>query len=73
MKYKTRGNYDNNNNEEYIRPIDNNNNNKGYNTYRNRKNMNFNFLGVKPYQENNVKQYKNNYEKNDNYYDNYRD
>ena len=35
--------------------------------------MNFNFLGVKPYQENNVKQYKNNYEKNDNYYDNYRD
>ena len=68
IKYKTRGNYDES--EEYIKP--NIIENKAYSTYRNRKNMNFNFLGVKPYhdnQDNYNKQYKN-YEKNDNYYDN---
>mgnify|MGYP007102067769 CR=1 FL=1 len=31
--------------------------NKGYNSYRNKKHMNFNSLGVKPYQDNYNKKY----------------
>ena len=65
IKYKTRDFADN---EEYMRQNDINNN-KGFNSYRTRKNMNFNSFGVKPYQENYNKQFKN-YEKNENY-DNY--
>ena len=65
IKYKTRGNYmdrDNNDDKDgFIRD----NNNKGYTSYRNRK-LNFN---EKPYQEGYCKQYKN-YEKKENYYDN---
>ena len=65
IKYKTRGNYmdrDNNNDKDgFIRD----NNNKGYTSYRNRK-LNFN---EKPYQDGYCKQYKN-YEKKENYYDN---
>ena len=41
--------------------------NKGFISYRTRKNMNFNSLGNKPYQEN----YNKLYEKNENSYDNY--
>ena len=65
IKYKTRGNYmdrDNNDDKDgFIRD----NNNKGYTSYRNRK-LNFN---EKPYQDGYCKQYKN-YEKKENYYDN---
>ena len=68
FKYKTRKNYaDKDNeeeNEEYMRPriADN----KGFNSFRNRKNNNFN---EPPYQENYNKQYKN-YDKKEKYYDN---
>ena len=65
MKFK-RANYDDN--DEYVKP-NQFEENKAYSTYRPRKNMNFNFLGVKTYQDNYSKPYKN-YEKNDNYYDN---
>ncbi len=65
IKYKTRENYmdrDNNDDKDgFIRD----NNNKGYTSYRNRK-LNFN---EKPYQDGYCKQYKN-YEKKENYYDN---
>ena len=65
IKYKTRGNYmdrDNNDDKDgFIRD----NNNKGYTSYRNRK-LNFN---EKTYQDGYCKQYKN-YEKKENYYDN---
>ena len=65
IKYKTRGNYmdrDNNDDKDgFIRD----NNNKGYTSYRNRK-LNFN---EKPYQDGYCKQYKN-YDKKENYYDN---
>ena len=65
IKYKTRGNYmdrDNNDDKDgFIRD----NNNKGYTSYRNRK-LNFN---EKPYQDGYCKKYKN-YEKKENYYDN---
>ena len=69
MKYK-KMNYEDN--DEYIKPNQYEEKKAYSSTYRPRKNMNFNFLGVKPYQDNQdnyIKQYKN-YEKNDNYYDN---
>ena len=66
MKYK-KMNYEDN--DEYIKPNQYEEKKAYSSTYRPRKNMNFNFLGVKPYQENYNKQFKN-YEKNDNYYDN---
>ena len=66
MKYK-KMNYEDN--DEYIKPNQYEEKKAYSSTYRPRKNMNFNFLGVKPYQDNYNKQYKN-YEKNDNYYDN---
>ena len=61
IKYKTR---DISDNDEYLRKNDIN---KGFISYRTRKNVNFNSLGIKPYQENYNKQY----EKNENSYDNY--
>ena len=66
MKYK-KMNYEDN--DEYIKPNQYEEKKAYSSTYRPRKNMNFNFLGVKPYQDNYNKQFKN-YEKNDNYYDN---
>ena len=66
MKHK-KMNYEDN--DEYIKPNQYEEKKAYSSTYRPRKNMNFNFLGVKPYQENYNKQFKN-YEKNDNYYDN---
>ena len=66
MKYK-KMNYEEN--DEYIKPNQYEEKKAYSSTYRPRKNMNFNFLGVKPYQDNYNKQFKN-YEKNDNYYDN---
>ena len=66
MKYK-KMNYEDN--DEYIKPNQYEEKKAFSSTYRPRKNMNFNFLGVKPYQDNYNKQFKN-YEKNDNYYDN---
>ena len=64
VKYKSRDNYIED--EEYMRA---NPNNKGYTSYRTRKNMNFNCLGAKPYEDNYNRQYKN-YEKNENSYEN---
>ena len=64
VKYKSRDNYIED--EEYMRA---NSNNKGYTSYRTRKNMNFNCLGAKPYEDNYNRQYKN-YEKNENSYEN---
>ena len=64
FKYKTRDYVDN---EEYTKQNDIN---KGFASYRARKNMNFNSLGVKNHQENYNKQFKT-YEKNENSYDNY--
>ena len=66
MKYK-KMNYEDN--DEYIKPNQYEEKKAYSSTYRPRKNMNFNFLGVKSYQDNYNKQFKN-YEKNDNYYDN---
>ena len=66
MKHK-KMNYEDN--DEYIKPNQYEEKKAYSSTYRPRKNMNFNFLGVKPYQDNYNKQFKN-YEKNDNYYDN---
>ena len=66
MKYK-KMNYEDN--DEYIKPNQYEEKKAYSSTYRPRKNMNFNFLGVKPYQDNYNKQFKN-YEKNDGYYDN---
>ena len=65
IKYRTRDNYVEN--DEYSRA--NSNNFKGYTYYRTRKNMNFNSLGVKPYEDNYNRQYKN-YEKSENSHDN---
>ena len=64
VKYKSRDNYIED--EVYMRA---NSNNKGYTSYRTRKNMNFNCLGAKPYEDNYNRQYKN-YEKNENSYEN---
>ena len=64
VKYKSRDNYIED--EEYMRA---NSNNKGYTSYRTRKNMNFNCLGAQPYEDNYNRQYKN-YEKNENSYEN---
>ena len=66
MKYK-KMNYEDN--DEYIKPNQYEEKKAYSSTYRPRKNMNFNFLGVKPYQDGCDKRFKN-YEKNDNYYDN---
>ena len=66
MKYK-KMNYEDN--DEYTKPNQYEEKKAYSSTYRPRKNMNFNFLGVKPYQDNYNKQFKN-YEKNDNYYEN---
>ena len=69
-KYKIRPNYldkeVNEENEEYIRPSMGEN--RGYTSYRNKKNVNANY-NDKNYQENYNKQYKN-YDKKGNYYDN---